>query len=171
MPNGKWAAYDQEYYLSIARSWTQRTTQDVDRSRQRDVNAANGDNLQEVSAMDEASRTRAEIESRKDLTADVIRSGPKLPNMQMTVRSSFSAVACHPCMEANIPFQASRMSGTARQRHQLSTLLMDAYTHRAEIEDKIAQAKRNRKESGNKYGEATQIYPKPRCLSIILIGF
>ena len=46
------------------------------------------------------------------------------------------------------------MSGTARQRHQLSTLLMDAYTHRAEIEDKIAQAKRNRKESGNKYGEA-----------------
>ena len=48
------------------------------------------------------------------------------------------------------------MSGTARQRHQLSTLLMDAYTHRAEIEDKIAQAKRNRKESGNKYGEAIQ---------------
>ena len=48
------------------------------------------------------------------------------------------------------------MSGTARQRHQLSTLLMDAYTHRAEIEDKIAQAKRNRKESGNKYGETVQ---------------
>ena len=48
------------------------------------------------------------------------------------------------------------MSGTARQRHQLSTLLMDAYTHRAEIEDKIAQAKRNRKESGNKYGEEMQ---------------
>ncbi len=107
MPNGNWAAYDQEYYTSIARTWTQRTTQEVDRSLQRDVNAADGDHLQEVSAMDEASRTRAEIESRKDLTADVIRSGPKAPNMKITVRSSFSAVACRPCMEANIPFSTN----------------------------------------------------------------
>ena len=98
MPNGKWAAYDQEYYSSIARTWAQRTTQEVDRSLQRDVNAADGNHLQEVSAMDEASRMRADIESRKDLTADVIRSGPKLPNMQMTVRFSFSVVACRSCM-------------------------------------------------------------------------
>lgn len=111
MPNGNWAAYDQEYYLSFARTWTQRTTQDVDRSLQRDVNAADGDHLQEVSAMDEASRTRAEIESRKDLTADVIRSGPKAPNMKMTVRSSCSAVARRPCMEANIPFRRQGCQG------------------------------------------------------------
>lgn len=88
MPNGKWAAYDQEYYSSIARTWVQQTTEEMGRSRQRHINAVDGDHLQEVSAMDEASRGRAEIEARKDLTADVIRSGPKAPNMKITVRSS-----------------------------------------------------------------------------------
>jgi proline-rich protein PRCC len=89
MPNGKWAAYDPEYYSSIARTWVQQTTEEMGRSRQRDINTGDDDHLREVSAMDEASRTRAEIEARKDLTADVIRSGPKAPNMKVTVRSSF----------------------------------------------------------------------------------
>ena len=89
MPNGQWAAYDPEYYYSIAKTWTQHSTEDKDRSRRRDINAADGDDLQEVSAMDEASHTRAQIEARKDLTADAIRSGPKAPNMKVTVRSNF----------------------------------------------------------------------------------
>jgi len=89
LPNGKWAAYDPEYYSSIVRTWAQHTTEEVGRSRQRHINTGDGDQLQDVSAMDEASRTRAEIEARKDLTADVIRSGPKAPNMKVTVRSSF----------------------------------------------------------------------------------
>lgn len=88
MPNGQWAAYDPEYYYSFARTWTQQATEEKGRSRQRDVNAVDSDSLQEVSAMDEASQTRAEIEARKDLTADVIRSGPKAPNMKITVRSN-----------------------------------------------------------------------------------
>jgi proline-rich protein PRCC len=89
MPNGQWAAYDPEYYYSFARAWTQQSTEEKDRSRQRDINAADGGHLREVSAMDEASRMRAEIETRKDLTADVIRSGPQAPNMKVTVRSYF----------------------------------------------------------------------------------
>jgi hypothetical protein len=36
--------------------------------------------------MDEASRAQAEIESSKQLTAEVLRSGPTAPNMKMTVR-------------------------------------------------------------------------------------
>ena len=67
-------------------------------------------------------------------------------------------------------YKAARSSTRAKSRHQLSTLLTDAYSRRAEIEDKIAmvcigilvgqrdahfcgQSKRNRKESGNKYGK------------------
>jgi len=49
-------------------------------------------------------------------------------------------------------FQASKLSGIARSRHQLSTLLKEAYENREALEEKIAQGKRNRKEAGNKYG-------------------
>ena len=45
------------------------------------------------------------------------------------------------------------MSGIARSRHQLSTLLREAFENREALEEKIAQGKRNRKEAGNKYGE------------------
>ena len=89
MPNGQWAAYDSEYYHSIASTWTQPATEERDRSRQRDINTVDANHLQEISAMDEASRMQADIETRKDLTADVIRSGPKAPNMKITVRPYF----------------------------------------------------------------------------------
>jgi proline-rich protein PRCC len=45
------------------------------------------------------------------------------------------------------------MSGVARSRHQLSTLLKEAYENREALEERIAQGKRNRKEAGNKYGK------------------
>ena len=61
----------------------------------------------------------------------LLESEPQLPRMKIT---------------------ASKMSGLARSRHQLGTLLMEAYTNREAIEEKIAQGKRNRKEAGNKYG-------------------
>lgn len=48
--------------------------------------------------------------------------------------------------------KASKTSGVARSRHQLSTLLKEAYENREALEEKIAQGKRNRKEAGNKYG-------------------
>ena len=106
MPNGQWAAYDPEYYYSIAKTWTQQATEEKGRSRQRDINAVDGDHLQEVSAMDEASRTRAEIEARKDMTADVIRSGPKAPNMKVTVRPNFPQSACPTVVvDSNISFR------------------------------------------------------------------
>lgn len=78
------------------------------------------------------------------------------------------------------------MSSRARSRHQLSTLLTDAYKNRVEIEDKIAmvcvfwiftsytdsslsKAKRNRKESGNRYGKVIFILPSLLCS--IELGF
>jgi len=47
---------------------------------------------------------------------------------------------------------ASKMSGIAKTRHQLATLLRDAYQNRDALEERIAEGKRNRKEAGNKYG-------------------
>lgn len=45
------------------------------------------------------------------------------------------------------------MSGVARSRHQLGTMLKEAYDNREALEEKIAEGRRNRKEAGNKYGE------------------
>jgi len=53
--------------------------------------------------MDEASRTRAEIEARKDLTVDVIRSGPQAPNMRVTVRSSFPRLRANSAWNLTYP--------------------------------------------------------------------
>lgn len=84
--------YEPEYYWSIAKTW-QQTPQGTDRSskfpdsthsRKRQWEGDEED-FQQVSAMDEASRARAEIEQSKSLTADVIRAGPAAPNMKMTV--------------------------------------------------------------------------------------
>jgi len=43
-------------------------------------------------------------------------------------------------------------NGVARSRHQLSTLLQEAFQNRSAIEEKLAEGRRNRKDAGNKYG-------------------
>ena len=48
------------------------------------------------------------------------------------------------------------MNRVANSRHQLSTLLKQAYENREALEEKIAQGKRNRKEAGNKYGKESK---------------
>ncbi|GAA5837452.1 hypothetical protein JCM5353_007115 [Sporobolomyces roseus] len=48
-----------------------------------------------------------------------------------------------------IPKQATQQ---ARRKGQLSSLLADAHDNRAELEERIAQARLNRKSAGNKYG-------------------
>ena len=54
---------------------------------------------------------------------------------------------------ADVHKQGAALGGRAKTRHQLSTLLTDAYQNREALEEKIAMARRNRKEAGNKYGE------------------
>jgi proline-rich protein PRCC len=55
------------------------------------------------------------------------------------------------------------MSGIARSRHQLATLLKEAYENREALEERIAQGKRNRKEAGNKYGQSLITQLRPWC--------
>jgi hypothetical protein len=50
------------------------------------------------------------------------------------------------------------LGGRARSRHQLSTLLSEAFENREALEERIAEGRRNRKEAGNKYGEQALIY-------------
>lgn len=90
------------------------------------------DNAAGVNAMEEMAKAREEIqvrEERKALTqAKDQDTGPKM----------------------NI--KGAALSGRARSRGQLATLLTEAYQNRETYEDKIAQGRRNRKEAGNKYG-------------------
>jgi len=168
MPNGQWAAYDPEYYYSIARTWTQPATEEKDRSRQRDINAVDGDQLQEVSAMDEASRTRAEIETRKDLTADVIRSGPKAPNMKVTVRPSRGLTVG---LDSNITF---RRHGCQELQGRGTNCLHFSWMH-------THIALRSRRESPKGSGTAKsrvinmvgrcKLLSKLQCLRSIFTGF
>lgn len=134
-PDGQWAAYEPEYYWSIAKVWQPVPSSSTDsaRSRKRQWEGDEED-FRQVSALDEASRARAEIEQTKSITAEVIHAGPTAPNMKMTVRY-LALIIVDVLMTLH---QAARSSNVAKSRHQLSTLLTDAYTHRAEIEDKIA---------------------------------
>jgi proline-rich protein PRCC len=99
-PNGEWAMHDPQYYWSIAKAWQQPPETDntmqppssVTNKRRREWEA-DEDDLHQVSAMDEASRMRAEIENTKSLTVDTIRAGPTAPNMAMTVGSDMLHVS------------------------------------------------------------------------------
>ena len=92
LPNKQWTAYDPSYYQSVFESWQQASVEEEMRRRagpaERVRKQWQGDeeDLQQISAMDEASRAQAEIENSKQLTAEVLRSGPTAPNMKMTVR-------------------------------------------------------------------------------------
>jgi len=48
--------------------------------------------------------------------------------------------------------KGAKLGAVARSRHQLTTLLTEAYMNREALEERIAQGRRNRKEAGNKYG-------------------
>jgi proline-rich protein PRCC len=92
LPNKQWAAYDPSYYQFVSKTWQPASVEQEMRRRagpsERVRKQWQGDeeDLQQISAMDEASRAQAEIESSKQLTAEVLRSGPTAPNMTMTVR-------------------------------------------------------------------------------------
>ena len=83
--------YDPAYYNSIAKAWNQASVEEEMHRRagpaERVRKQWQGDeaDLQQVNAMDEASRAIAEIENTKGLTAETLRAGPTAPNMKMTV--------------------------------------------------------------------------------------
>ncbi|KAJ7285791.1 mitotic checkpoint regulator, MAD2B-interacting-domain-containing protein [Mycena rebaudengoi] len=85
--------------------------------------------VEEVDAMAEMEKAKLEMRDREERKA-VTRGAdgaPAAPNIKLT---------------------QSKSSGIARSRHQLATMLHQAYANREALEEKIAEGRRNRKEAG-----------------------
>jgi len=128
LPSGQWTAYDPEYYTQYWENWAAKAGTDV--MSQKGFEGASGEDTVEVDAQAQLDLSEKEREERKLLTKN----------------------AAEERKEPRMNIKASNISSLARTRHQLSTLLTDAYANRQALEEKIAQGRRNRKEAGNKYG-------------------
>ncbi|GBE81939.1 predicted protein [Sparassis crispa] len=136
LPSGAWAAYDAEYYRKFYDKWKREYDAHVramEKGTAKGFEALESEGAQEVNAqreMEKAKREIQELEERKALTkGDVDAAGAPKMNIK-----------------------GAALGGRARTRHQLSTLLTEAYQNREALEERIAQGRRNRKEAGNKYG-------------------
>lgn len=151
LPSGQWAAHDPEYYAKFAKKWQVEYDAHV---RALEKGAAKGfENMddsavEEVDAQQEMERAKKEVKLREDRKA-VTRGaeGAQKLNLKITVMAFEDEYAQKLTIE-----QASKQSGIARTRHQLATMLNEAYSNREALEEKIAEGRRNRKEAGNKYG-------------------
>lgn len=105
--------------------------------------------------MEKAKLEMQERESRKAVTRGA-DGAPAAPNIKLTV--SRLRLQKRGCRRSKFVAQASKQSGIARSRHQLATMLHQAYSNREALEEKIAEGRRNRKEAGNKYGESFPLF-------------
>lgn len=136
LPSGAWAAHDPTYYAKFVKKWQDEYDAHVRALEKGMVKGFEGletASVEEVNAMKVMEKAKLEIKDREERKAITqgADGGPVAPKMTIN---------------------ASKTSGIARSRHQLSTLLKEAYENREALEEKIAQGKRNRKEAGNKYG-------------------
>ncbi|KAI0374942.1 hypothetical protein BV20DRAFT_403585 [Pilatotrama ljubarskyi] len=134
LPSGQWAAYDPAYYKKFYDKWKREYDAHVRALEKGKIKGfEDADNATEVNALKEMEKAKKEIqelEERKALTT-AAEAVPEAPKMNI---------------------KGAALGGRARTRHQLSTLLTEAYQNREALEEKIAQGRRNRKEAGNKYG-------------------
>ena len=150
LPSGKWAAYDAEYYQKFYKKWQadyDKYVRDLEKGKIKGFEDLDEESARGINAMEEMAKAREEIqvtEERKALTqAKDQTAGPRM----------------------NI--KGAALSGRARSRGQLATLLTEAYQNREAYEERIAQGRRNRKEAGNKYGKCTSLLPRPLSLTPI----
>ena len=127
--------HDPEYYKTYTDRWAKEYEQQIrayEKGLQRGFEGAEGDGSIDLHADEQLDAARKEREEKKQLTKNAaLETERKMPNMTINPQ---------------------KIGGLARTRHQLSSLLTEAYMNREALEEKIAQAKRNRKEAGNKYG-------------------
>ena len=153
LPSGAYAPYEAEYYASYARKWQAEYDKHIRALEKAQYNPAT-EGMQDVDMAAEMEKARQEIqerEERKALTAGKVtgtnaEGEPEMPKMNI---------------------KGAKLGAVARTRHQLTTLLTDAYMHREVLEDKIAQARRNRKEAGNKYGTCSPALMSPQATEFI----
>ncbi|TFK76402.1 hypothetical protein BDN72DRAFT_234807 [Pluteus cervinus] len=136
LPTGTWAAYEQEYYAKFMKKWQDEYNAYVralEKGKIKGFEDLDDAAIQEVDAAKEMERARKEVKERED-------------------RKAMTTGAGGDPAQPNIKFNPSKLSGIARSRHQLTTLLNEAYNNREALEERIAEGRRNRKEAGNKYG-------------------
>ncbi|KAL0581702.1 hypothetical protein V5O48_000284 [Marasmius crinis-equi] len=136
LPSGQWVAHDPQYYEKFRKKW------------EADYNA-HVRALEKGSARGFEGYDRGDVEE-VDAAAEMERA--KLEVKELEERKAVSKIAQGEPDKPKMTLNASKMSGVARSRHQLATMLNEAYTNREALEEKIAQGRRNRKEAGNKYG-------------------
>ncbi|KAH8107112.1 mitotic checkpoint regulator, MAD2B-interacting-domain-containing protein [Cristinia sonorae] len=137
LPSGSWALYDTTYYKKFYDKWTKEYNDHVralEKGIEKGFEGAEKEGAtQEVNAQKEMEKAKVEIQDREE-------------------KKSLTSGAGAPAAAPKMNIKGAALSGRARTRHQLSTLLSEAYANREELEEKIAQGRKNRKEAGNKYG-------------------
>ncbi|KAF8798058.1 hypothetical protein BYT27DRAFT_7123770 [Phlegmacium glaucopus] len=142
LPSGVWAAYDPEYYAKFMKKWEHDYNSQLRALEKGTIKGFEGLQdapVEEINALKEMEKAKKEIQEREEKKAITqgAGGGPVAPKMNIN---------------------ASKMNRVANSRHQLSTLLKQAYENREALEEQIAQGKRNRKEAGNKYGENIKLF-------------
>ncbi|CDO69524.1 hypothetical protein BN946_scf184785.g29 [Trametes cinnabarina] len=134
LPTGQWAAYDPAYYKQFYDKWKKEYEAHIRALEKGKIKGfEEAEDAPEFNAVKEMERAKKEIQEREERKA---------------LTTAASAVPAAPKMN----IKGAALSGRARSRHQLTTLLSEAYQNREALEEKIAQGRRNRKEAGNKYG-------------------
>jgi hypothetical protein len=149
LPSGTWAAHDPAYYKTFYDKWTKDYNAHVRALEKGSVRGFEGydayappgselgeGGLQEVDMSKEMERAKKEIKEREDrkaLTGGAAKEGQ--------------------LVEPRMNIKGAKLGKMARGRHQLTTLLSEAYQNREALEERIAEGRRNRKEAGNKYGK------------------
>ncbi|KAF8838337.1 hypothetical protein BDN67DRAFT_933929 [Paxillus ammoniavirescens] len=135
LPSGAYVPYDSEYYASYAHKWKADYDKQIRALEKSQYAPEDAQDVDMASEMEKARREIKEREEKKALTAGKARKQedgePVMPKMNV---------------------KGTKLGAVARSRHQLTTLLTEAYTNREALEERIAQGRRNRKEAGNKYG-------------------
>ncbi|GAA5911772.1 PRCC domain-containing protein [Sporobolomyces salmoneus] len=128
LPSGEWVAKDQETY-ELALKW--QAEQQAQSELPRGFEEKEIENKGGYKDVDEAKRAKDAWATRPS----------QVPGQEEEFKKSAQI--------KGIPKQASQQ---ARRKGQLSSLIAEAHDNRAELEERIAQARLNRKSAGNKYG-------------------
>ncbi|WWC67266.1 uncharacterized protein I206_101174 [Kwoniella pini CBS 10737] len=132
LPSGEWKAYDPEYYNSFFTSNNNQEEEEEDGRVGKHWKEFNDGqfkgNLLDVNATSGIAEARAQ---------------EQINNMAKRQKVNENEFEYKPI---------GQVKGLASQRHQLTSLLNTAYTQREELEDRIAQNKKNMRMAGTKYG-------------------
>ncbi|GAA5978774.1 hypothetical protein JCM5350_004817 [Sporobolomyces pararoseus] len=134
LPSGEWVAKDQKTY-ELALQWQQQQQQQQQEAQQAELPKG----FEEKEIRDKGGyKDINELERAREAWAT---RPSQLPGKEEEFKKSTQI--------KGIPKQASQQ---ARRKGQLSSLIAEAHDNRAELEERIAQARLNRKSAGNKYG-------------------